>query len=466
MDPRVLVIEDDPDFARLLAAHIRARWPAAKVLSRDPSRRPLLKDEFDGTRYDLILLDYQLGPLNGLDLLRKFREQPRCPPIIMVTGTGHERLVVQVVKAGAADYIPKPEMTYDVLVGAMEQALATPATPASPPPAATGSDDAWRTGAMPAAAGEAPPPDVPLISFDEFMASAPRRPKEELPSAMPVVELPDVIELGAPAAPPLPELAGYRVVRPLGISGASVAHLAVRLADKAPVAIKLIELAPAEVQEPAFVERTRGEVRALTRLQSPRIARVIDAGLGGHFLYVVTEYLLKGSLERRLATALTPAAASHALRQIVEGLRVLHAAGIVHRNLKPSNVLVRPDASLALADLRFVRAPERQGLAGTGTAGTDAQYASPEHAQGRRLEPASDFYSAGVMLFQMLTGAPPYRARTPEAILHKHVSAPLPELPAGMAAYQPLVHRLMAKTPEERFADAASILAAIPPIPP
>lgn len=460
MDPRILVIEDDPDFSRLLAAHVHARWPGARVLVRDPSRQPLLKDDFDGTRYDLILLDYQLGPLNGLDLLKKFRENPRCPPIIMVTGTGHERLVVQVVKAGAADYIPKPEMTYDVLVAAMEQALVTsPAVAAtSPQPAATGSGDGWGTGTMPAAIGNAPAPEVPVINYDEFMAATISRPKEEGP--MPVVELPDVIDLGAPGAPTLPELAGYRVVRPLGGSGATVTQLAVRLADKAPVAIKLIELAPAEAQEPAFAERTRAELRALTRIRSARVARVVDAGLAGHHLYVVTEYLIKGSLQRRLATPVAAPAALHALREILEGLQALHAEGIVHRNLKPSNVLVRPDDTLALADLRIVRAPERQGLT-TGAAGADHHYASPEQAQGKRLVPASDLYSAGVILFHMLTGAPPYRARTPEAVLHKHASAPLPDLPPELSAYQGLVNRLMAKTPEERLRDAASAIQAV-----
>jgi len=465
MDLRVLVIEDDPDFSRLLAAHVHARWPAAKVLARDPSRQPLLKDEFDGARYDVVLLDYQLGPLNGLDILKRFRQQPRCPPIIMITGTGHERLVVQVVKAGAADYIPKPEMTYDVLVQAMEQALAASSPPTLSSTAEYTAPVDWGTGVHPAAAGDAAPADVPVINFDDFMASTMRAPSPEATQDVPVIELPDIaVEAAASATGSLPELAGYRPVRSLGAGSAGVAQLAVRLSDKAPVVIKLLELAPAEASDPAFVERSRTALRALKGIQSPHVARIFDAGLAGNFLFIVTEFLAKGGLQRRLGAPVPPAVALGGLRDILLGLQALHGAGLVHRNLKPSNVLVRADGRLALADLRIARAPERQGLPGGAPPNAGDHYMSPEQAQGQRMDARSDLYAAGVMLFQMLTGAPPYRARTPEAVLHKHVSAPLPELPPALARFQLLVQGLMAKAPGERFADAAAVLATLEPL--
>jgi serine/threonine protein kinase len=150
------------------------------------------------------------------------------------------------------------------------------------------------------------------------------------------------------------------------------------------------------------------------------------------------------------------------LRQLAAALAALHGIGVLHRDVKPGNVLLRDDDSLAFIDFGLARQLRLDSdITGDGAIFGTPHYMSPEQGHGRPLDERSDLYSLGVMLYEMLTGEKPYVAETPLAVIHRHANSPLPDLPAQVAHVQPLLDALMAKQPTGRPASALALLARV-----
>jgi serine/threonine protein kinase len=176
------------------------------------------------------------------------------------------------------------------------------------------------------------------------------------------------------------------------------------------------------------------------------------------------EYFPLGHLGTQLDTRLSPDEALHFAREIAHGLSIIHTAGVVHRDLKPGNIMLRDDDSVALIDFGIshsahVARAETDG-APREIAGTP-YYISPEQASGAPTDERTDLYALGVILFQMLTGEKPYVGATTEEILEQHRNAALPKLEPELAAYQPLLNKLLAKDPAQRFGSAREVLEAL-----
>lgn len=227
------------------------------------------------------------------------------------------------------------------------------------------------------------------------------------------------------------------------------------------VAVKV--MLPALLDEPGFAERFRAEARTMARLTHPGVVNVYDYHSDSATAFLVMEYVEGDPLSRTLARVgrLTAARTMALLAQAAEALEAAHTAGIVHRDVKPGNLMVRPDGTLVLTDFGISRSEAATQHTITGAVLGTASYLSPEQAAGQVATPASDVYALGVVGYQCLAGRRPFEGENPLEIAMKHVREPPPPLPGDIPpAVREIVMRALAKDPAHRW-PSGSALAAV-----
>src|SRR5439155_849406 len=403
----------------------------------------------------------------GLSLLRRLREQPATPAVIALAEDGNELTAVRALQLGAVDYLPKRLLTPERLNTAVRVALRgverrvarrlaslanlsrdqaradaaqepaqAPAPEAGTPPAEGG--DA----ALSAAAGAA--------SAAEAAAVAGAGPGSEPLHGAGVAAL-----LASASAAVIP---GYTLRLKIGESEKAVVYLAASAHRGHNVALKVCKTLRDEAAGRQFLER---EYTAVMAVRSPLVVEIYDYGVHAGFEYLAMEYLPRGDLKARIQRGVSEREALHFVTQVAAALQVVHEAGMVHRDLKPPNVMLRENDAVALIDFGLARSLEgNTASTRTGVLLGSPYYMSPEQALGEPLDARSDFYSLGVICYEMLTGSKPYTGNTAMEVLQQHVSTPLPVLPAGLARYQPLLTGLLAKSRAERPGSAHEIIAA------
>jgi serine/threonine protein kinase len=226
------------------------------------------------------------------------------------------------------------------------------------------------------------------------------------------------------------------------------------------VAVKI--LLPALLDEPGFAERFRGEARTMATINHPGVVDVYDYGSDQQLAFLVMEYIEGDALSRTLSRVgrLTPARTMALVAQAADALQAAHANGIVHRDVKPGNLLVRPNGTLVLTDFGIARSALVGQLTVAGSVLGTASYISPEQAAGGVATAASDVYALGVVAYQCLSGHRPFDGSTPIEIAMKHVrDAPRP-LPADIPPQvRAIVDRALAKDPAARWPSAAALAA-------
>ena len=253
----------------------------------------------------------------------------------------------------------------------------------------------------------------------------------------------------------------YAVTEVLGAGGMAQVYLARdRVLDR-DVALKVMREQYAD--DAGFVERFTREARNAAALNHPSIVQVYDQGREDGSYYMAMEYVPGGTLKDRIVEggALDPGEAAGIAGRVAEALDVAHGRGIVHRDIKPQNVLLTPSGEAKVADFGIARAASSKRITETNLVLGTSAYMSPEQAMGEPVGPSSDLYSLGVVLYEMLTGEQPYRADDPIATAMKHVDDPPrhprdanPAVPEELDA---LVVKLLAKRPEDRYASAAEL---------
>ena len=249
----------------------------------------------------------------------------------------------------------------------------------------------------------------------------------------------------------------YRVERKLGSGGMAEVYLAEDEELGRKVALKILNERHARDEQ--FVERFKREARNAAGLNHPHIVRVYDRGEVGGTYYIAMEYLdgptLKELLTRKGPTP--PLTAIKFAREILSALAEAHRHEIVHRDIKPHNVIVSPDWNVKVADFGIARAGASQMTEAGSIVGT-AQYLSPEQARGKPVDQRSDLYSLGIVLYEMLTGKVPFTGDAAVEIAMKHLSV-VPEPPSKLRPevshdLDAVVMRALAKDPDDRYASA------------
>jgi predicted Ser/Thr protein kinase len=256
----------------------------------------------------------------------------------------------------------------------------------------------------------------------------------------------------------------YRVLHRLGAGGMADVYLAQDEQLDRQVALKLLHRRFAE--DPGFVERFRREAQAAASLQHPNVVSVFDRGSFAGTYYIAMEYL-EGRTLKRLIREEAPIETGRAIDltvQILKAARFAHRRGVIHRDLKPHNVIVDDNDHVKVTDFGIARAGASD-MTETGSIMGTAQYLSPEQAQGLAVSAPSDLYAVGIVLYEMLTGRLPFDGESPVSIALKHVSeAPVPpsqinpEIPSGL---EQVVLWSLNKDPADRPADADQLIMAL-----
>ena len=253
---------------------------------------------------------------------------------------------------------------------------------------------------------------------------------------------------------------GYLVVHPIGEGGQARVYLAEREHDGLRVALKVLDRKLR--QDKVFLERFVREYKLIAKIENEYVARIYDQGFAGEHAYIAMEFLPSGTLASRIREGMATRTALRIASQIALALDAIHSRGIVHRDLKPANILFRADGRPVIVDFGLAKDMGMNStLTLTGRLLATPRYMSPEQCIGKPVDERSDIYSLGAILWEMLTGTKIYESAGPADLMRMHVTEPPPRLPAELAMHQPLLDRMLAKEPVDRFQSAADLCASI-----
>jgi len=400
---KALIVSDRAEYRQLLAHHVTLEWRDALPAEYEPATRGRLQPAFRGSVYDVVLLDHEVQEGRGLEWLEDLTERAGFPPIVYFAPQGDERAKA----SGASHVLSRLEFDHTEFAVALRSALAQRRNVLA---------DTSR------AALEPPPPD----RFGSV------------------------------------RIRDYRCVRRLAVGGSSSVFLAESLRTGQQRVLKVFRQVPDVVEGSTTFDRFLREYDLVSRLEHPNIARIYDLGVADDHVYIAMEYFPGGDLRSRMREAMPWAEALAYLRQLAAALGALHAIGVLHRDVKPGNVLLRDDASVAFIDFGLARQLGLESdITGTGAIFGTPHYMSPEQGHGLPLDERSDLYSLGVVLHEMLTGRKPFVADSPLAVIYLHAHAPIPRLAPSAQHLQPLLEALLAKQAAGRPASGEEIVARI-----
>jgi DNA-binding NarL/FixJ family response regulator/tRNA A-37 threonylcarbamoyl transferase component Bud32 len=398
---RILIIDDDEDLRNLLAHYINQEWPDAEVEAYDPLANEMPDESFPLGSFDVVILDYMLGRGDGLEWLAQFKRRADCPPILFLTGAGNEIIAVRAMKAGAGDYQRKQELTRERLLTSLRD-----------------------------------------LAHDKLERTVP----PEIASRM------EGHVLGARVRIP-----GIRVLRLIGEGGMSRVYLASRAGDDEPLVVKILRSEVTDDQKALarFIE----EYNLIERIQSRHVARIHGHGVSEGCAYLVMEFFDGGDLSKRLGDKpMQPEEALRIFRELMFALGDIHEQGILHRDLKPQNLMFRADGSLAIVDFGIAKHIDSIDRTGHGEILGTPRYMSPEQVRSLALDLRTDIYSAGVLLYQMLTGRHLFEGETAVEVALHHLNTPPPALPEELERFQRLLDKLLEKDRDARFRNADEVI--------
>jgi eukaryotic-like serine/threonine-protein kinase len=441
---RVLVVDRDAKYREWLRLHLGILCPDAAIGAIDLAEFEPWSAMVTGRECDVLLLSAEFGDspedpqAHGLDLLRKLRLRNIASAVIAVAEDGNELTAVRALQLGAADYLPKRLLTPDRLRRSVRVALRR-----IEQHVARRLADLAHTGQ--AIALDAPLQPEPREAADAQAAQADARADGVAAAPAPEAETPPVIP-------------GYSITKKIGESEKAVVYLATSAALDRDVALKVSRTSREATAERQALER---EYKAIVAIRHPVVVGIHDYGVENGLEYLAMEYFPRGDLKARMYFGVTEAETLRYLEQIAVALSVVHGAGLLHRDLKPPNVMLRDNDEIALIDFGLARNLDGGAHSTrTGVLRGSPYYMSPEQALGEELDARSDLYSLGVIYHEMLTGKKPFTGGSAMEVLQQHVNAPPPRLPLSLSRHAPILSRLLAKRREDRFNTADEVIEA------
>ena len=405
MTVRVLIIDDQNDFRRLLARHILTGFDTPSVAEYDPVARGRLPSDFSGSAYDAVLLGDTPGTQGGIEWLRDLTRRNGFPPVIYLISKRTPEAEEAAISAGAHACLAKRKVDHGSLIAALRAAQA-------------------RRGQL----------SRPAVRIDETARAT---------------------RFGDAS------IRGYRYVSQLADNPMSAVYLAESERSGQQVALKVLHQPPDDGTGVKTFDRFLREYQIAAAIEHPNIARVDDFGVADDHAFIVMEYFPNGDLRARIKQGIHPLRALTFLRQMAEALQVLHGAGVLHRDLKPGNVMLRDELSVALIDYGLSKHVEMDAtLTNSGEIFGTPYYMSPEQGHGKDTDARSDIYSIGIIFYEMLMKRKPYVAGTPMQVIYKHAHSPLPELRAELKRFEGLLFNCIAKDPGRRYRSADQLLDA------
>ncbi|HEY0681896.1 MAG TPA: protein kinase [Steroidobacter sp.] len=403
--PRVLIVTDHTELARALEHHISIVWSDAECRIHAPLISGRLHSAFTAVGYDAVLLDGRSERGRGEEWLENFLYRSGFPPVIYLAPGDDPALAARVVKRGAVDCLVRERIDHRRLASSMRDAVQRRRQELA----------LWRTGSQ----------------------------AEQLSRFGPV------------------KILGHRFVRELAVGGTSMVYLAESERAGEMVVLKVLRDAPETGDQHTQFSRFLQEYELISKIRHPNVVRIFDLGIADDHAYIAMEYFQRGDLRGRIAKGIEPQLALQYLAQMAAALQMVHEVGVLHRDLKPGNIMERADGSLALIDFGLAKHTEVNiEITGTGEIFGTPYYMSPEQGHGKELDERSDLYSLGVIYYEMLTGKKPFLAPTPMGVIYLHGNAPRPVLAGELSVYQPVLDKLIAIDPAQRFASASELVTA------
>lgn len=417
----VAVIEGSSGYRKVLTSYIRTAWPDARIEAIDPYSQTMRGAGIVfGTQCDVMVLGGIGTRAEAMSALARLRANARSadaaadvpptppPPLVMLVSPELASQADQLRAAGAAAVLHKDALSRQSLI----EAIAAASAGADLPPGAASTD------------------------FGKFTFTVD----------------------GEPVALAIERFA---CVKTLASNAMSQVFLAERLSDGRRVVVKVPVANPYHDAE--SVQRFCDRYQFIQSLNGDGVVRYVDVGIAGSWPYVVLEHLAAGDLRQRMAAGLTTAQALTIIERLAISLATFHGGQFAHMDIKPENIFFRGD-DLVLIDFnistRFgnvARNRETREVLGS------PFYMSPEQGQGLPSDQRSDLYSAGVILYEMLTGSRPYTGDNSAQVIYKHLHEEIPLLPKRIRDLQPLIDHLLAKKPEERYGSASAFALALRP---
>ena len=256
------------------------------------------------------------------------------------------------------------------------------------------------------------------------------------------------------------KIPGYKIEREIGRGGMATVYLALQESLNRHVALKVMN--PVLTTDEDFKTRFLNEGHIVGQLSHSNIVTIFDIGAHDDHYYLSMELLRGGSLREKIKQGLPLGQALNIGKALGHALGYAHQRGFIHRDIKPLNVLFREDGSPVLTDFGIAKAlGSTSNLTRTGYAFGSVGYMSPEQSLGKGIDHRADLYSFGVMFWEMLTGARLYESSDAFALALKHATAPIPDLPEGLVTFEPIMKKLLAKQPDDRYPNAEQLVADI-----